>query len=102
MRAIASTLISAALMIAPWSASLSPAAELQTRDETTSITPGEYGYVPAGATGAALTVRSPDALPPATAGAQKTLQGLSQSKLPSNRPADVVKASASVKAGSAD
>lgn len=99
MRALASTLattlVSAALLIAPWAA---PAAQAATE----TLGPGQYGYVPNappapdGSSGT-IIVRDPKALPPSTREAQRSLKELNDTKLPSNQPTDVVKAAAAVK-----
>jgi hypothetical protein len=103
MRALATTLISAALMIAPWAASQSQAAtEVQTWSNTTTIAPGQIGYVPANSAYGPYSVRNANALPPSTKAAQRTMQDLSGTKLPSNQPTDVAKAAATVKARSVD
>ncbi len=103
MRAVAATLISGALMIAPWAAPQSQAAtEVQTWNDTTTIVPGQYGYVPANGANGPYLVRNANDLPPRTKGAQRTSQGLREIKLPSNQPTDVAKAAAAVKAGSTE
>jgi hypothetical protein len=99
MRALASTLIAAALLIAPWAAPASQAA-------TDTVAPGQYGYVPNripdSSGSGVIIVRDPKALPPSTRDAQRALKDLNDSKLPSNRPTDVVKAAAAVKGQSAN
>ena len=127
MRALAATLISAALMIAPPSAALAQDATpadaqgqltaaqkkcagktgaardncltaAQTRAGSTSLGKGQIGYV--APDGFRTPVVSPDGrdLPPNTVQAQGTLQDLNRGKLPSNQPTDVAKAAAAVKA----
>jgi hypothetical protein len=70
----------------------------QTRDGKTALTPGQYGYVPAGK-GRALVTRNPKALPSHTARSQRTMHDLAKAKLPSNQPTDVAKAAQQVKDG---
>jgi len=98
MRMLTTALIAAAL-IAPWAAALAQTnSDTKPGSQTTTLRPGEYGYIPANGSSSTRVYRNAKDLPPEAVQSQKTVKDLRKKKLPTNEPVDVAKAAAEARA----